>query len=360
MADTTSISKIKIGTQEYLIKDNDARVSISTHTTDTNNPHSVTKAQVGLGNVENKSSETIRGELTSSNVTTALGYTPVNPNVIGANNGIASLDSTGKVPSSQLPSFVDDVIEGYLYDGKFYKENTHQTEIAGESGKIYVNLEGGANTTHRWSGSDFVEISESLALGETSGTAYRGDYGKIAYDHATDSSRLTTATAAGFYKVGVTAEGHVSALTAVAKSDITALGIPGSDTTYSAGTGLDLSGTTFNHSNSVTAGNCNPSVNASAQLVVGGVTYDAQGHVTAKASKTVKVKTPTITVSKSEASTLTAVATAGTTPAWSASVESETLEFSWSAGAMPTFTTGNRMTGATASSSDPEFEEVTV
>jgi len=255
MPDTTSISKIKIGQQEYLIKDNDARVALNEHVNDSTNPHGVTKAQVGLGNVEDKSSATIRSEITSANVTSALGYTPVNPAEKGAVNGIATLDSTGKVPSSQLPAYVDDVVEGYLYDGKFYEESTHTTEIPGESGKIYVNLEAGANTTYRWSGSTFVEISASLTLGETSGTAYRGDRGKVAYDHATDASRLTTGQAEGLYKIGATAEGHVSSLTAVQKSDITGLGIPAQDTTYSAGSGLSLSGTTFNHSNSVTAGN---------------------------------------------------------------------------------------------------------
>ena len=100
----------------------------------------------------------------------------------GANNGVAELDSSGKVPSSQLPSYVDDVIEGYLSGGKFYKESEHTTEIAGESGKIYVNLSDGK--TYRWSGRAYVEISASLALGETSSTAYRGDRGVIAYNHS--------------------------------------------------------------------------------------------------------------------------------------------------------------------------------
>lgn len=100
----------------------------------------------------------------------------------GANNGVAELDENGKVPSSQLPSYVDDVIEGYLSGGKFYKESGHTTEITGESGKIYTDL--ATNKTYRWSGSAFTEISASLALGETSSTAYRGDRGKIAYDHS--------------------------------------------------------------------------------------------------------------------------------------------------------------------------------
>ena len=100
----------------------------------------------------------------------------------GANNGVAELDGTGKVPSAQLPSFVDDVIEGYLHQGKFYKESAHTTAITGEAGKIYVDL--ASLKTYRWSGTAFVVISETIALGETSSTAFRGDRGKTAYEHS--------------------------------------------------------------------------------------------------------------------------------------------------------------------------------
>lgn len=112
----------------------------------------------------------------------------------GVNNGVAQLDNTGKVPSSQLPSYVDDIIEGYLnsVDGKFYKESTYTTEIVGEEGKIYVTLD--TNKTYRWSGSAFIEISESLALGETSSTAYAGDKGKANADHIGNLSNLSTTT----------------------------------------------------------------------------------------------------------------------------------------------------------------------
>ena len=103
-------------------------------------------------------------------------------NKLSIANGIATLDSNGKVPSIQLPSYVDDIIEGYLYNNTLYEEDTYTTEIIGETGKIYVDLS--TNKTYRWSGSNYIEISESLALGETSSTAYRGDYGKIAYEHA--------------------------------------------------------------------------------------------------------------------------------------------------------------------------------
>lgn len=79
----------------------------------------------------------------------------------------------GKVPASQLPSYVDDVMEF---------ANFAAFPVTGESGKIYVALD--TNLTYRWGGSSYVEISPSLALGETSSTAYRGDRGKIAYDHS--------------------------------------------------------------------------------------------------------------------------------------------------------------------------------
>ena len=156
--------------------------------------------------------------VTGGAVYTALGN-KLDASLKGAANGVAELDSAGLVPSSQLPSYVDDVIEVADYA---------HLPITGESGKIYVTIDD--NKEYRWSGTTYVEISASLALGETSSTAYRGDRGKTAYDHATDSSRLTTATASGLYKVASTAQGHIASLTAVVKADITALGIPGSDT----------------------------------------------------------------------------------------------------------------------------------
>lgn len=132
---------------------------------------------------------------------------------IGTSNGVAELDANGLVPSSQLPSYVDDVLE-YASASSF--------PSTGETGKIYVALD--TNLTYRWSGSAYVEISPSLALGETSSTAYRGDRGKTAYDHATESGR-SGAKSAGLYKIGVTAQGHVASANAVAKADLTALGV---------------------------------------------------------------------------------------------------------------------------------------
>ena len=139
----------------------------------------------------------------------------------GAANGLASLDGSGKVPSSQLPSYVDDVVEfnsipisnpGDAFEdgdapegstivfvkdtGCFIAQNDSsiysswsgcesfgtKTEngVKPDGGKIYVTTQN--NKTWRWSGSAMVEISASLALGETSATAYAGDKGKANRD----------------------------------------------------------------------------------------------------------------------------------------------------------------------------------
>jgi hypothetical protein len=103
----------------------------------------------------------------------------------GAANGLAELDANGLIPSAQLPSFVDDVLE---------YNNSAAFPATGETGKIYVAKD--TNITYRWGGSVYVEISSSLALGETSSTAYRGDRGKTAYDH----SQITTGNPHGTTK----------------------------------------------------------------------------------------------------------------------------------------------------------------
>ena len=89
----------------------------------------------------------------------------------GQPGGLAELDSTGKVPAAQLPSYVDDVLEFST------KAQFPQT---GETGKIYVAKD--TNLTYRWTGTQYLEISQSLALGETPSTAYPGDKGKANRD----------------------------------------------------------------------------------------------------------------------------------------------------------------------------------
>lgn len=163
-----------------LAKTNAIEASVSAHIGNTANPHKVTKAQIGLANVENKSSSQIRSELTKENVTNALGYTPIDESRIGAANGVASLDASGRIPASQIPGGFDNIEE---YD------NLAAFPTTGEDGKIYVAKD--TNLTYRWTGSQYVEISPSLALGETATTAYRGDRGKVAYTHSQVSGNST-------------------------------------------------------------------------------------------------------------------------------------------------------------------------
>ena len=116
----------------------------------------LTKTDVGLSNVDN------------------VKQIPLSQK--GSNNGVAELDANGKVPANQLPSFVDDVLEF---------ANLASFPQPGEADKIYVDK--ATNKTYRWGGSGYVQLNEGVVLGETITTAYRGDKGKIAYDHSQET-----------------------------------------------------------------------------------------------------------------------------------------------------------------------------
>lgn len=106
----------------------------------------------------------------------------------GVANGIASLDGDGKVPASQLPSYVDDVLEGYYVDETHFAEKYIENApvyYTPEKGKIYVDISESTDysgKTYRWSGTKYSVISETLALGEVTGTAYDGGKGKKTTD----------------------------------------------------------------------------------------------------------------------------------------------------------------------------------
>lgn len=314
--------------------------------TDTNTTYTVTTS--GSGNAVTALS------LSGTTITATRGSSFILASQKGVAGGVAELDSSGKVPSSQLPSYVDDVLE--------YKGIAEFPET-GETGKIYVDTL--TNMTYRWGGSSYVVISSSLALGETSSTAYRGDRGKVAYDHSQSNHNTwrnitvgsTTLTAAAVADTLTFAAGSNVSLSAsgetvtIAATDTntahthtvgTGLSISGSggtsgavsyslkvassteiggirlgyaengknypvelddenkayvnvpwtdnNTTYSSGTGISISGTTINHSNSITASNGGPTSNAT--LTFGGTftvpyfTYDAQGHITGRTNRT--------------------------------------------------------------------------
>lgn len=108
----------------------------------------------------------------------------------GQPNGLAELDSNGKVPASQLPSYVDDVMDAYatytvsptgvLQNIQLYADAEHETPIVGERDKIYVNVTPGeVSYQFRWSGSQFIHIdSNAIIIGDITGTAYDGGKGK--------------------------------------------------------------------------------------------------------------------------------------------------------------------------------------
>lgn len=152
-----------------------AQSDLNAHKQNKSNPHEVTKAQVGLGNVTNDA-QVKRSEM-------------------GVANGVATLDADGKVPASQLPSYVDDIIDvyatysksdtGVLSNVTLYLDAAHTQLVTGEAGKIYQNIaDGEPQYQFRWTGTIFSQTgASSLILGEVTGTAYDGAKGKANADN---------------------------------------------------------------------------------------------------------------------------------------------------------------------------------
>lgn len=140
-------------------------------------------------------------------VTSALAG-KVDTSLVGSANGVAELDANGRVPSSQLPSYVDDVLE--------YADLAH-FPATGETGKIYIAED--TNKTYRWSGSDYAEISESLALGETSSTAYAGNKGKANADAIAAIKDGTNIDSFGDVETALAGKADVSSLADYASLD---------------------------------------------------------------------------------------------------------------------------------------------
>lgn len=205
---------------------------LSSHVGNKSNPHGVTKAQVGLGNVDN-TADANKNVKYATSAGSASSASSVPWSGVTGKPSLVTLDSSGKVPSSQLPSYVDDVVE---YDAKANFPKT------GETSKIYVDK--ATNKTYRWSGSAYVEISASLALGETSATAYRGDRGKIAYDHSqivSGNPHKVTKTDVGLGNVENKSSATIRS--EITKANVTnALGYtpPTTNTTYSQATSSAL------------------------------------------------------------------------------------------------------------------------
>lgn len=173
--------------------------------------------------------------------------------------------SGGLIPSSYLPSYVDDVIEA---------ANVASFPTTGESGKIYVALN--TNLTYRWSGTTYVEISPSLALGETSTTAYAGDKGKA---NATAIAALKAITiSAG---TGLTGGGNLTYDRTISLKVATTTTLGG----IKVGTTLDISSDVLNLKSVITAGTYTK------------VTVDTYGRVTSGASLAAS-DIPSLSISK--------------------------------------------------------------
>ena len=188
---------------------------------------------------ESEINSKLSGKANTSHKHAAADITSVNASAI-----------TGIIPAANLPSFVDDVLEGYYgSDGVFYKNYDTSTKkysdaYTGETGKIYVNLND--NKNYRWSGSAYVVVSETIALGETSSTAYRGDRGKVAYDHSQKTGNPHGTTKADLGLGNVENKSSATIRGELTKANITtALGYtpPTTNTTYSTGS-TTYSGTT--------------------------------------------------------------------------------------------------------------------
>lgn len=176
-ANDTTLGGIKTGysgTEEkrYAVKvDSNGNAYVDVNWTDTNTTYTLSSFGITATATEINYLSGLTGNVKSQldTINTSLNG-KINSTEKGASNGVATLDGNGHIPSSQLPSSVDEIVEITSLTG------------TGEAGKIYVNTTD--NKTYRWSGSAFVEISASLALGETASTAYYGDKGKTAYDHS--------------------------------------------------------------------------------------------------------------------------------------------------------------------------------
>ena len=114
---------------------------------------------------------------------------------VGVAGGVASLDSNGKVPASQLPSFVDDVIECTVYDenqlmGANWLADTNGNLIVPESGKIYVLLSDG--TQYRWGGTAYVALQSSSGVSALTNTEIEtlwvGQFGSIVFSQISSPS----------------------------------------------------------------------------------------------------------------------------------------------------------------------------
>lgn len=204
----------------------------------------------------------------------------VGQNATSQESGIAPLDANGKVPAVHLPSYVDDIVDGYYYDGSFYEEAGHTTVILGETGKIYVDItSGGDNTSYRYDGTHFVQIS---AQNTYSKVAFKGSGASsattIASTQVSDTFQFTSGEGINLSQVGSSKELKIdvdfgsgnSGKTVTVSSSGTATV---SDLTYSSST---ASGNTLAFIDSVSQ-SANGQISATKKNVTVDTVFDATG-----------------------------------------------------------------------------------
>jgi hypothetical protein len=218
---------------------------------------------------------------------------------MGAASGVATLDSNGKVPSSQLPSYVDDVIEAYYKaaDGKFYttlSSGTYSGAITGETGKIYVDLS--TSRTYRWGGSAYAEIKASPGT----------------LDDITDGStyvRMTSAERTKLSGIATGATANTGTITKVGNTSSGAVTVSSSNNTASFG-------------NAVTVGSVggvdlkftmpgNPNTNTWRPIQVGGTDKltdsSTKLNFTGSGATSVSYSNGTVTISSTDNNTVTSI-----------------------------------------------------
>lgn len=159
---------------------------------------------------------------------------------VNGTNTTVNYNATGNKISIDVPNAPVSSVAGKTGDVTLTNSDVGLGNVGNFKAVSTVANQGLTDTEKSSARANIGAGTSSLTLGTTSSTAYRGDRGNTAYSHATDSSRLTTATASGLYKVASTAQGHIASLTAVTSSDIASLGIPNESKTAASG-GTDLS-----------------------------------------------------------------------------------------------------------------------
>lgn len=243
--------------------------------------HAHTKSEIGLGDVENKSSATIRGEITKANVTDALGYTPATKTSELTNDSgfITTSATTAKAKQLETSRKIDGVTFNGTADITHYgtcaTAATTQAKVVSVSG---FNLTTGARVTVKFTVTN-TAASPTLNVNGTGAKAikYRGN-----------------AIGTGYLAANRVYEFVYDGTDYLFMGDINT----DTNTTYGASAGIKLESGQFKHTNAVTTGTAkgddSKTLTFGDTFTVPSVTYDAQGHITAKGSTTMTMPaTPT-------------------------------------------------------------------